>query len=119
MSMTYKNRRNTIGAFKMTFMRKYIQHLNDKNTSSVSSANWRQKEKVYVQHKMQRHAQELFDWIESGAHIYVCGCKDPMSYDVEKTLLNIIAQEKNISAESANEYLDAMKEAGRYHKDVY
>jgi len=78
-----------------------------------------QKEKVYVQHKMQQNAKELFEWIESGAQIYICGCKDPMSFDVEKTLLNIIAQEKNISTESAQEYLNAMKEAGRYHKDVY
>jgi len=78
-----------------------------------------QKEKVYVQHKMQQNAKELFEWLEGGAQVYICGCKDPMSYDVEKTLLDIIAQEKNVSAESANEYLDTMKEAGRYHKDVY
>ncbi|QEC66289.1 sulfite reductase [Panacibacter ginsenosidivorans] len=78
-----------------------------------------QKEKVYVQHKMQQHAKDLFEWIEGGAQIYICGCKDPMSYDVEKTLFNIIAQEKNISGEAAQEYLNAMKEAGRYHKDVY
>ena len=65
------------------------------------------------------NAKELFEWIDGGAQIYICGCKDPMSYDVEKTLLDIIAQEKNVSAESANEYLDTMKEAGRYHKDVY
>ena len=78
-----------------------------------------QKEKVYVQHKMQQNAKELFEWIDGGAQIYICGCKDPMSFDVEKTLLNIIAQEKNISADAAQEYLDAMKEAGRYHKDVY
>ena len=78
-----------------------------------------QKEKVYVQHKMQQNAKELFEWLEGGAQVYICGCKDPMSYDVEKTLLDIIAQEKNVSAESAQEYLDAMKDAGRYHKDVY
>ena len=66
-----------------------------------------------------RQRKELFEWIDSGAQIYICGCKDPMSYDVENTLLNIIAGEKNINAEGAQEYLDAMKEAGRYHKDVY
>lgn len=78
-----------------------------------------QKEKVYVQHKMQQHAKELFEWIDGGAQIYICGSKEPMSYDVENTLLNIIAQEKSINGEAAQEYLDAMKEAGRYHKDVY
>ncbi|MBG9378051.1 flavodoxin domain-containing protein [Panacibacter sp. DH6] len=78
-----------------------------------------QQEKIYVQHKMQQNAKELFEWLEGGAQLYICGCKDPMSYDVEKTLLNIIAQEKNVSADAAEEYLAAMKEAGRYHKDVY
>jgi sulfite reductase (NADPH) flavoprotein alpha-component len=78
-----------------------------------------QKEKIYVQHKMQQHEKELFDWINTGAHIYLCGCKDPMSYDVEKTLVNIISTHKNISEETALEYLQQMEEDGRYHKDVY
>lgn len=78
-----------------------------------------QKEKVYVQHRMLQNAKELFEWIDKGAHFYICGAKDPMSYDVEKTLLGIIAAQKNISTEAAEEYLNAMKEAGRYHKDVY
>jgi sulfite reductase (NADPH) flavoprotein alpha-component len=68
---------------------------------------------------MQQNAEELFEWIDAGAQIYICGCKDPMSFDVEKTLLGIIAQQKNINDEAAQQYLDAMKEAGRYHKDVY
>lgn len=78
-----------------------------------------QQEKIYVQHKMEQHATELYEWIESGANIYVCGTKDPMSIDVENTLKKIIATHKNISAEAAEEYLGNMKEEGRYHKDVY
>jgi len=78
-----------------------------------------QKEKIYVQHKMQQHAKELFDWINNGAHIYICGCKDPMSYDVEKTLLNIFTTHGNLSEDAAQEYLQLMEENGRYHKDVY
>ena len=78
-----------------------------------------QKEKIYVQHKMQQQANELFDWIERGAHIYICGCKDPMSNDVEKTLINIITTHGNLSESKAAEYLETMRECGRYHKDVY
>lgn len=78
-----------------------------------------QAEKVYVQHKMKHHAAELLNWLENGAHIYVCGAKEPMSHDVEQTLLNIIAEGKNISAESAQAYLNELAEAGRYVKDVY
>jgi sulfite reductase (NADPH) flavoprotein alpha-component len=78
-----------------------------------------QQEKVYVQHKMLRNASEFYDWLENGACVYVCGAKEPMSVDVENTLLQIVQQEGNKSAEEANEYLNALKEQGRYLKDVY
>jgi sulfite reductase (NADPH) flavoprotein alpha-component len=78
-----------------------------------------QQEKVYVQHKMLRHATEFYDWLENGAHVYVCGAKEPMSVDVENTLLQIIQQVGNKSAEEANDYLNELKDEGRYLKDVY
>ncbi|MBC7826900.1 MAG: flavodoxin domain-containing protein [Chitinophagaceae bacterium] len=78
-----------------------------------------QQEKVYVQHKMLRQAAEFYDWLENGAHIYVCGAKEPMSVDVENTLLEIVQQAGNKSAEEANEYLNALKVEGRYMRDVY
>jgi sulfite reductase (NADPH) flavoprotein alpha-component len=78
-----------------------------------------QSQKVYVQHKMQKHATELFHWLESGAHVYVCGAKEPMSVDVEDSLLSIIRQEGNRNAAQAESFLNELKESGRYIKDVY
>ncbi|HMG83639.1 MAG TPA: flavodoxin domain-containing protein [Ferruginibacter sp.] len=78
-----------------------------------------QKEKVYVQDKMQQNAAELYEWLSSGASFYICGKKDPMSTDVENTLLKIIEQYGNQSPEGAKEYLEQLKEEGRYEKDVY
>jgi sulfite reductase (NADPH) flavoprotein alpha-component len=78
-----------------------------------------QAQKVYVQHKMQKHATELFHWLESGAHVYICGAEEPMSVDVEDTLLSIIRQEGNRSATQAESFLNELKESGRYIKDVY
>lgn len=78
-----------------------------------------QKEKVYVQHKMQQNAAELYEWLNGGASFYICGKKDPMSTDVENTLLKIIEQYGNQSPEGAKEYLEQLKEEGRYEKDVY
>ncbi len=78
-----------------------------------------QVQKVYVQHKMQKHATELFQWLESGAHVYICGAKEPMSIDVEDTLLSIIRQEGNRSAAQAETFLNDLKESGRFIKDVY
>jgi sulfite reductase (NADPH) flavoprotein alpha-component len=75
--------------------------------------------KVYVQHKMEKQAADLFHWLESGAHLYVCGAKEPMSMDVEQTLLAIIRKEGNKTAAQAEHYLDELRETGRYTKDVY
>jgi sulfite reductase (NADPH) flavoprotein alpha-component len=78
-----------------------------------------QERKVYVQHKMQLQAAELFSWLEAGAYVYICGAKEPMSVDVENTLLAIIQQQGKKNAAQAESYLDELKEAGRYVKDVY
>ena len=78
-----------------------------------------QKEKIYVQHKMLQHAAELYKWLESGSYFFICGTKDPMSIDVEKTLLHIIAEQGNKTPEEAKKYLEHLEEEGRYEKDVY
>ncbi|SDI95524.1 diflavin oxidoreductase [Chryseobacterium jejuense] len=76
-------------------------------------------EKVYVQHKLEQKAQEVFYWLENGASVYVCGTKDPMSRDVENTLLHIIQHHGKRSQEEAVHYLEEMELNGRYAKDVY
>lgn len=78
-----------------------------------------QDHKVYVQHRMKEKADELYEWIQSGANIYVCGAKEPMSVDVENTLISIIADKADISIDAATEYVHQLHESGQYHKDVY
>ncbi|MFL5741216.1 MAG: sulfite reductase flavoprotein subunit alpha [Flavisolibacter sp.] len=78
-----------------------------------------QKEKLYVQHKMLRRSEELFSWINNGASVYVCGKKDPMSLDVDATLVQILQQHSGKSSEEATAWLGQLSEEGRYVKDVY
>jgi sulfite reductase (NADPH) flavoprotein alpha-component len=78
-----------------------------------------QQEKIYVQHKMLLQSVELFQWIDSGAFLYICGAKEPMSNDVEKALLEIIKIQGSKNEEQANAYLNQLIEEGRYLKDVY
>lgn len=78
-----------------------------------------QAQKVYVQHKMLKHGAEFFEWLQSGAYIYLCGAKEPMSVDVENTILEIIRQHGNKKDPEALAFLDKLKEEGRYMKDVY
>ena len=78
-----------------------------------------QKEKIYVQHKMFEHAEELYQWLSSGAFLYVCGSKDPMSTDVDNVLLEIIQRAGSKTKEQAQTFFNQLIEEGRYVKDVY
>ncbi|MDV3950271.1 sulfite reductase [Elizabethkingia anophelis] len=76
-------------------------------------------EKVYVQHRLQQKSSEVFQWLEGGASVYVCGAKEPMSKDVEETLLRIIQHEGKRNEDEAKNYLEELELSGRYAKDVY
>ena len=76
-------------------------------------------QKIYVQDKMQEKANELISWLDEGAYFYVCGSKDPMSKDVEQTLINIAKSEKNLNDDEASAWLEKLADEGRYQKDVY
>lgn len=78
-----------------------------------------QAEKVYVQHKIEQHGAEVFEWLEAGAHVYVCGDANRMAKDVETALLSVIEKCGNKSESEAKEYLVALRKAKRYQKDVY
>jgi sulfite reductase (NADPH) flavoprotein alpha-component len=78
-----------------------------------------QAEKIYVQNRMQENAAELWQWLEEGAHFYVCGDAKRMAKDVEDTLLAIAVEQGGKSAEHAKAWLDGLAKAGRYQRDVY
>jgi sulfite reductase (NADPH) flavoprotein alpha-component len=76
-------------------------------------------QKTYVQHRMREHGADLYAWIESGAHIYVCGDAAAMAPDVEQALLDTIVRHGGRSDEQAREYLEQLQRERRYQKDVY
>jgi len=78
-----------------------------------------QAQKVYVQHRLRERGREVFDWLENGAHLYVCGDATRMAKDVHAALLDIIAAHGGKSAEDAADYLSDLQRQGRYARDVY
>ncbi len=78
-----------------------------------------QKEKVYVQHRILEQGAEVWKWIEEGAHIYICGDANLMAKDVHGALLAVIEQYGGKSATEASDYLNELRKAKRYQKDVY
>jgi sulfite reductase (NADPH) flavoprotein alpha-component len=75
--------------------------------------------KVYVQHRMKDRGAELFQWLESGAYFFVCGDASKMAIDVDKALLELIAEHGKKTLADARVYLTAMATAKRYCRDVY
>ena len=78
-----------------------------------------QEAKIYVQHRMRENGKEMFDWLEQGAHFYVCGDATRMAKDVDEALHELIAEHAGTDEAGARDYVNAMKKAKRYARDVY
>ena len=78
-----------------------------------------QARKVYVQDRLREQGPRLWDWLQRGAHVYVCGDAERMAHDVHAALLDVVAREGGLSAERAAEYVNELKRGKRYQRDVY
>ena len=76
-------------------------------------------QKDYVQHHLRRHAAQVWQWLQQGAYLYVCGDAKKMAKDVEATLLEIIQTQGNKDLSAAQEFIAQLKAQKRYQKDVY
>ncbi|PWU05408.1 MAG: sulfite reductase subunit alpha [Verrucomicrobia bacterium] len=107
-------------SFNYLYEEELTAFLNKKLLTRLDLAFSRDQEhKIYVQDKMLENASTLWDWINQGAYIYVCGDAKRMAKDVESTLHEIIQKEGNMTSDEAIEYLKLMKKQKRYQKDVY
>jgi sulfite reductase (NADPH) flavoprotein alpha-component len=75
--------------------------------------------KIYVQHRMLENAAELFAWLETGAHFYVCGDAGRMAKDVDAALHQVVERGGGRTPEKAAAYVQALRAAKRYVRDVY
>ena len=76
-------------------------------------------DKVYVQHRMLESAQELWRWLDAGAHFYVCGDARRMAQDVDRALACIVREQGGLSPDGAQTYLQELRQSNRYQRDVY
>jgi sulfite reductase (NADPH) flavoprotein alpha-component len=76
-------------------------------------------EKFYVQDRMREVGRDLWAWLADGAHVYVCGDAKRMAKDVERALVDIVAQHGARSTDEAIAFVADLKERGRYQQDVY
>jgi len=78
-----------------------------------------QAQKVYVQDRLREHGRTLYEWLDGGAHLYVCGDAERMAPDVHAALVDVIARHGGRSHEDATEYLNELARTRRYARDVY
>ena len=75
--------------------------------------------KFYVQDRMREVGRELWSWLAEGAHLYVCGDAKRMAKDVERALVDIVAQHGARSTDEAVIFVGELKKKGRFQQDVY
>jgi sulfite reductase (NADPH) flavoprotein alpha-component len=75
--------------------------------------------KFYVQDRMREVGRELWNWVAEGAHLYVCGDAKRMAKDVERALVDIVAQFGARSTDEAVLFVGELKKKGRFQQDVY
>ena len=78
-----------------------------------------QKEKIYVQHRMEEEGAEMWNWLEAGAFFYVCGDASRMAKDVDASLHQIVEKHGGKSEDEAKSYVKNLKKEKRYQRDVY
>jgi sulfite reductase (NADPH) flavoprotein alpha-component len=78
-----------------------------------------QAEKIYVQHRLLENAAEVWSWLQSGAHFYVCGDASRMAKDVDAAMHQVAIKGGGLTTAAAAEYVLALKTAKRYQRDVY
>lgn len=78
-----------------------------------------QASKIYVQDRLLEAGAEVYQWLQTGAHLYVCGDMHGMAKDVHQALLNIAIQHGNKTPEQAHDWLELLITEHRYQRDVY
>ena len=102
----------------------YADELNALKTSGLLtrlSLAWSRDgdKKFYVQDRMREVGREVWTWLAEGANIYICGDAKRMAKDVERALVDIVAQHGARSTDEAVSFVGELKKKGRFQQDVY
>lgn len=96
----------------------YKEALGDK-FSLITAFSREGPSKVYVQHRLQEHAKEVNELLLQKAYFYVCGDAANMAREVNTVLAKIIAEQRGIPEEKAEEIVKSMRSANQYQEDVW
>ena len=75
--------------------------------------------KCYVQDELYARRDEVWQLLEAGAVVYVCGDASRMAPDVRRTLAAIVSEKLGVSAKEAERFVNNLAEQNRYLVDVW
>lgn len=106
--------------YDFLYQLEWQEHLKNGTLSRLDVAFSRdQPQKIYVQQRIAEKGRDLYDWLQNGAHFYVCGDASRMASDVHDALVSVYQMHGGFGREAAEAELEALKKAKRYQRDVY
>lgn len=76
--------------------------------------------KMYVQDAIRQHAAEVWDLLNQGGSIYVCGRADKMPVEVEKAILHVCRVRGTMASDSeAKNFLKSLQAQRRYQVECW
>jgi sulfite reductase (NADPH) flavoprotein alpha-component len=102
------------------YQTEWQQYLKNGDLTRIDVAFSRdQAHKVYVQHRIKEQGETLWQWLQNGAHLYICGDAERMAKDVHQALVEVAMEYGGLTQADAEAYLETLRSAKRYQKDVY
>lgn len=77
----------------------------------------REDEKVYVQDRIEERAAAVYELLQQGAGIYVCGAAT-MAKAVQATLVSLVAVQNGWEQTAAEQFFKNMRAEGQYQVSV-
>ncbi|GAA5923352.1 hypothetical protein JCM3775_007512 [Rhodotorula graminis] len=102
------------------YFRPYWDDLVERGWLTLSVAPSRdQDDKVYVQHKIPEHAARVWDYVQRGGHLYLCGSSTQMPKAVRKAVLTVFRDQGGLDDEGAERAWDTMEREGRLVEETW
>ncbi len=76
-------------------------------------------QKHYIYHRLLEKGTDVYNWINNGAFIYICGNKRTMANDVRNALEEIIRINGRLTKKQTQEFIKTLRKEKRLQEDIY